>query len=363
MANPPYDQRSFSGAALPTVLASGGITTTGVSPPTFSLAATATSLGWYEVNASGAATGNLLGTTGNFVIAVDYGLSTEEKILCSGVTGTTVTIWSSGPVNGRGFDGTTAQTHTSTTGVVIPVYSAADALSAAQVAHQILGNATTANELVVSTGVNAVGALAAPSTAGQGLRYNGSSIAWTSGGANATISPFASPPSSAVAGDLWFTSDTTTLYTYLPSGGGWFATASGNAPALRVTASVGTSLPSGTNTQIAFNTTTFNPNAGMSLISNAIKVTIPGYYQVSGGYTLVSSTGFVAAQIAVNGTAVSQAQILASPSGVSVAVSDLVHATAGQSISLVGDQNSGSTVTTYATAPAQAFLSAVLVSQ
>lgn len=43
--------------------------------------------------------------TGPFVVTVDRGLSTEEKILCSSYTGMTVTV------SQRGYDGTTAQAH------------------------------------------------------------------------------------------------------------------------------------------------------------------------------------------------------------------------------------------------------------
>ena len=360
MANPPYDQRSFSGAALPTTLASGGVNFTdasGVIP----LTATAASLKWYEVNASGAATGNLLGYSGNFVIALDYGLSTEEKILCSGISGSSVTIWTSGGLTGRGWDGTTAQTHTSTTGIVVPVYSAADALGAAQLTHQILGNATAANELVVSTGANAVGIVAAPSTAGQSLTYNGTTVGWANGTANVTISPAAVPPSSPIQGNLWYTSDTHTLFVNEVSGG-WTSTTPGPNPIARITASTGTSLSAATPTTIAFDTTTFAQN-GLSRVSNGIQVTIPGYYQIHGGYTLVSSSGFITAQIAVDGTAKSQAQISANSGGASVAISDILYVAANKIITLVGDQTSGGTVTTYATAPAQAFLSATLVSQ
>lgn len=47
------------------------------------------------------------GSTGVFIVTIDRGQSTEERILCSSRTGTTVTVAASG----RGYDGTTAQAH------------------------------------------------------------------------------------------------------------------------------------------------------------------------------------------------------------------------------------------------------------
>lgn len=45
------------------------------------------------------------GASGKFVLAVGWGLATEEKVLCTSRSGTTVTI------SARGHDGTTAQAH------------------------------------------------------------------------------------------------------------------------------------------------------------------------------------------------------------------------------------------------------------
>jgi hypothetical protein len=47
------------------------------------------------------------GTIGNFVITVDGGLATEEKMLCSAFSGSTITI----AAGGRGYDGTVAVAH------------------------------------------------------------------------------------------------------------------------------------------------------------------------------------------------------------------------------------------------------------
>lgn len=45
------------------------------------------------------------GSAGSFVIALDFGSATEEKILCSARSGVTLTVTQ------RGYDGTTAQAH------------------------------------------------------------------------------------------------------------------------------------------------------------------------------------------------------------------------------------------------------------
>lgn len=79
-------RRSYSGSARATTLA-GGIT------------AAATSL----TVADG--TGYPDGSAGPFVVTVDAGLASEEKILCSSRTGNTLSVSS------RGYDGTTAASH------------------------------------------------------------------------------------------------------------------------------------------------------------------------------------------------------------------------------------------------------------
>lgn len=53
------------------------------------------------------------GSDGPFVIAIDRGLSTEEKILCSARTVNTLTVQQ------RGYDGSTAQAHTSPAAIIL----------------------------------------------------------------------------------------------------------------------------------------------------------------------------------------------------------------------------------------------------
>lgn len=51
------------------------------------------------------------GTTGTFWAAIDRGLLTEEKILCSGRIGNVLQVWTDVGVDGRGKDDTVAQSH------------------------------------------------------------------------------------------------------------------------------------------------------------------------------------------------------------------------------------------------------------
>lgn len=72
---------------------SGGITSADL---TFSIA---DSTGWPD------------GTNGPFWAAIDKGMNTEEKILCSSRAGTVVQVWTNLGDNGRGMDDTVAQDH------------------------------------------------------------------------------------------------------------------------------------------------------------------------------------------------------------------------------------------------------------
>ena len=117
-----FSAHSYAGAAVPTTLASGidSVATT------ITLNATTN---WTEVN-----TDSALGTNGSYVIALDFGTATEEKILVPvGQTGTTL----SGVT--RGYDGTTAQVHSDLTRSVVPVFSASEAAEA-NVAVQAIAN-------------------------------------------------------------------------------------------------------------------------------------------------------------------------------------------------------------------------------
>ena len=109
---------SFSGKAQATVLSAD------VSDVATSFTVDAIST-WTET--VGSYIGENLGISGPFVLTLDYGLGStlEEKVLCTGISGTTVYVYNSGGETGRGYDGTSASGHSaSTAGPVIHTYSA-----------------------------------------------------------------------------------------------------------------------------------------------------------------------------------------------------------------------------------------------
>lgn len=90
---------SFSGKAIATTL-TADVSNVATS---FTVASAST---WTET--VGSHIGQPLGTSGNFVVTLDYGQSTEEKVLCSAIAGSgpyTITVVQ------RGYDGTSAVGH------------------------------------------------------------------------------------------------------------------------------------------------------------------------------------------------------------------------------------------------------------
>jgi len=123
-----FPSRSYAGGAVPTTLAStiSAGAGTGGSNPAIVLN---TLTGWVEITNAN----NALGTSGGYVLAIDYGLPSEEKIFVPvGVTGTSLS--NSDLI--RGYDGTTATTH-SANAVVAVVWSANEAAEASSAASAI----------------------------------------------------------------------------------------------------------------------------------------------------------------------------------------------------------------------------------
>lgn len=113
-----YARRSFPGGAIATTIPTG----MGSGDTSFTLAA---ATNWSVAN--------------NFYVVVDRGLSTEEKIGCSGITSLTVTVAS----GGRGADGTSAQAHSA--GCTVQVcHVAQDDDEANQVVSAVLGQSGAA---------------------------------------------------------------------------------------------------------------------------------------------------------------------------------------------------------------------------
>lgn len=188
MAYPKYSLRSYAGGATPTTLA----TSIAASDLTFTLTSTTN---WYETdltNSTGHPSANPLGNSGPFVVALDYGTATEEKILCSSVVLSTgvVTVWVDGSNSsntGRGYDGSAAQPHTSgSSGTALPVFTSTEAGLANYAVQQTVGQIVSAGDILQGTGANVLGKLTA-GAAGAVLTSNGSGLALS-------WSTFAQPP-------------------------------------------------------------------------------------------------------------------------------------------------------------------------
>ena len=135
MAAPAYLARSYAGGApVATISAPMGSTDTSftISPTT----------GWTSAD------GHALGTDGPFVIDIDRGLASEEKILCTSINLGTglVQVYNTGGFLGRGYDQTSATTHTPSAGSPLAgacqvVWTAVEALEANTAVSYVLGHA------------------------------------------------------------------------------------------------------------------------------------------------------------------------------------------------------------------------------
>lgn len=143
-----------------------GVTTTAVIPSGCSSGATSFTVG--------AGQGSTFpdGSVGPFIVTLDQGAAAEEKVLIASRSSDTFTVAS----NGRGYNGTTAQTH-ATNATVLHTIDAQDLDEANQVAVQTLGAVTTSGDLLVASGANALARLGRGSAA-QFLIVQGSTLAW-----------------------------------------------------------------------------------------------------------------------------------------------------------------------------------------
>jgi hypothetical protein len=96
------------------------ITHTGAAPTTgLSAPISASQMSFTLISGAGYPTGS----GGPFVIDIDAGLSTEEKVLCSSLSGNTVTVMA----GGRGWDGTAPAAHAASVNNVTHVVTSAEA--------------------------------------------------------------------------------------------------------------------------------------------------------------------------------------------------------------------------------------------
>ena len=119
------------------------------------------------------------GSIGNFIITVDQGFATEEKVLIASRSGATFTVAASG--RGYGTGGATAQTH-GANATILHTLDAQDLDEANQVAVQTLGAIQASGDLLVGASVNTLNRLARGSTT-QFLQTIGTALQWTGFGA------------------------------------------------------------------------------------------------------------------------------------------------------------------------------------
>jgi len=147
---------SFSGKAQATTLA----VNMGISDMSFTVVSAST---WLQT--VGPYSGQALGAGGTyFVVTLDYGLSTEEKVLCSSVNTFTGVV----TVVARNYDGTTASGHlVATAGPVIHTYSS-DTPYQASIALPTSGGTMSG---ALAMGANKITGLAAGTTTTDAVNY------------------------------------------------------------------------------------------------------------------------------------------------------------------------------------------------
>ena len=143
---PTFVNQSFGGGCTPTHLAAS-VTSSAMS------CTLASATDWYEVGADGSVTTNPLGTSGHFALKLDYGLTTEETVICSAVNLSTGVV----TIVKRGADGTTAQAHPAGSAALknaFPTQTAVDWVNAQAGISEAVTNASsalsTANSKVAS---------------------------------------------------------------------------------------------------------------------------------------------------------------------------------------------------------------------
>lgn len=126
-----------------------------------------------------AATGWPDGSPGGFYVVVDPGQATEEKILCSTRSSTTVNFTT------RGADGTSAAAHTSGA-VIYPCIAAVDLDEANLAVSKLIGLATAVGQIPVVDNTNSF-AMVQAKTSGQLLQGNGTTVASVAVSGDATL--------------------------------------------------------------------------------------------------------------------------------------------------------------------------------
>jgi hypothetical protein len=295
----------------------------------FSGAAAATTLtapmGTTDTTATVGATTNWPNTaTGPFVITIDRGTPSEEKVLVSAYTSTGLTVAS----GGRGYDGTTALAHAAGAAVVCTL------------------DAVTIDE--ANAFVNAIGTVTPTTSAVGDAAADGTSTVPAASDHRHGRESFAAGATTtetfgAAASDGVSASPARADHTHgMPATPSSLASVAG-----RMYATAQTVLASGVPAPVTSMTQDF-AFGGVTLASNALSAPVTGIYTVaaqvmfqnnSGG---INASGQLECAITVNGSAVRDAFT----SGVSgqepsVSVCDLIVLTAGDAVGLVAAQSTG----------------------
>lgn len=169
---------SWSVTDLPASYSAGQsftLSSTGTSPAAYA--------SWVEVGTDGQATTNPLGTSGPFEVTIDFGLASEEKILCSAINLSTgvVTVWTDGTLNGRGWDGTTIVAHTGTSSPSggANCFPTGTAVNLLQTRDQLISTTSTASTALTTanTALSTANSKVASVTAGTGISVTGTATA------------------------------------------------------------------------------------------------------------------------------------------------------------------------------------------
>lgn len=183
MAVPPsFILKSYSGSAIPVDL-SAPVTSSALTIP-LNFASNPIASGWVEPEGTNA--GSQIGTTGPFVIVLDYGQTSggtalEEHVLCSGWSGNSALVYNSGGATGRGFDQTTAQAHAvpaTASGLVFPILTGTDGYEQNQAVYYTIGLIAAKGDLLLGSAANANAKLGIGATS-QVLNVAAGTGAWT----------------------------------------------------------------------------------------------------------------------------------------------------------------------------------------
>src|SRR5208282_1173562 len=91
------------------------------------------------------------GSVGPFIVTIDQGMPTEEKVLCQSRAGAVVTV----ATVGRGYNRTTAQSHNANA-IVLHTIDAQDLDEANKTMFETLGQIQSTGDLLIGSGPNAL---------------------------------------------------------------------------------------------------------------------------------------------------------------------------------------------------------------